>query len=174
MASSAATTVDNYLAALPADRRAAIARVRDIVNANLPDGFAEGMQYGMISWFVPLTRYPDTFNGHPAAVASLASQKQYMSLYLMTVYGDKPTEKWFRGAFVAAGKKLDMGKSCVRFKTIESLPLDVIGQVIARVSLDAFVAKCKAARSTRKPKSPTKKSAKKPVKKAPKKARSKR
>jgi hypothetical protein len=174
MVSSAATTVDRYLSALPADRRAAISRVRDVVNANLPDGFTEGMQYGMISWFVPLTRYPDTFNGQPAAVASLASQKQYMSLYLMTVYGDKPTEKWFRGAFAAAGKKLDMGKSCIRFKTIEALPLGVIGEAIARVSLEAFVARCKAARSTRKPKSPTKKSVKKPVKKPVKKARAKR
>lgn len=162
MVSSAATTVDQYLATLPADRRAAIARVREVVNANLPAGLEEGMQYGMISWFVPLARYPDTYNKQPAAIASLASQKQYMSLYLMTVYGDAPTERWFRAAFAAAGKKLDMGKSCVRFKTIDALPLDVIGQAIARVSVDKFVAKMKAVRAKPKARPTTK--AKKPTK----------
>ncbi|HEY5920093.1 MAG TPA: DUF1801 domain-containing protein [Kofleriaceae bacterium] len=165
MVSSAATTVDQYLAALPADRRAAISRVRDVVNANLPEGFQEGMQYGMISWFVPLARLADTYNGQPAALASLASQKQYMALYLMTVYGDRPTEKWFRSAFAAAGKKLDMGKSCVRFKTIDALPLDVIGQAIARVSIDKYVARIEALRPKSKRK-PTKKPMKKLVPKA--------
>lgn len=173
MVSSAATTVEQYLAALPADRRAAIARVRDVVNANLPDGFQEGMQFGMISWFVPLERLADTYNGQPASIAGLASQKQYMSLYLMTVYGDRPTEKWFRSAFAAAGKKLDMGKSCVRFKTIDALPLDVIGQAIARVSVDKYVARILALRPKPKRK-PTKKPTTKAKKAPAKKPRSKR
>jgi len=164
MASSAATTVSKYLAGLPADRRAAIRCVREIVNTNLPAGFVEGMQYGVISWMVPLSRYADTPNGQPLAIASLASRKQYMVLYLIAVYGDKPTEKWFRGAFAAAGKKLDMGKSCVRFKTLDALPLDVIGDVIARVSVDAFVAKIEAAKKP-KPRKPKPKPKKKPAKK---------
>ncbi|MCW5805066.1 MAG: DUF1801 domain-containing protein [Deltaproteobacteria bacterium] len=144
MASSAAATVDAYLAELPEDRRAALTAVRAVVNAHLPAGYVEGMQYGMIGWCVPLSRYPDTYNGQPLAIASLASQKQYMALYLVGVYGDRDLEAWFRRAFAASGKKLDMGKSCVRFKTLDALPLDVIGQTIAKVPVDAFLARYEA------------------------------
>src|SRR6187402_1246089 len=94
-----ATTVEEYLAKLPADRREAIARVREVVNANLPAGFEEGLQYGMPCWYVPLSRYPVTYNGQPLAVASLGSQKGHMALYLMGVYGDPELAAWFRDAF---------------------------------------------------------------------------
>jgi hypothetical protein len=141
MASSSATTVTKYLASLPADRRAVIAAVRDLVNANLPDGYVEGMQYGMIGWYVPLSVYPDTYNGQPLGVAALAAQKHYNALYLMAVYGDPHTAQWFEKAFAAAGKKLDMGKSCVRFKTVEALPLDVIAETIRMIPVDQFLAK---------------------------------
>jgi hypothetical protein len=121
--------------------------VRDVVNANLPDGYVEGMHYGMIGWYVPLERYPHAYNGYPIGPAALASQKQYMSLYLVSVYSDPELEAWFRKAFADAGKKLDMGKSCVRFKTIDALPLDVIGQTIAKVPVDACIAQYEAARA---------------------------
>jgi uncharacterized protein YdhG (YjbR/CyaY superfamily) len=147
MVSSAATTIAQYLASLPADRRGAIERVRDTVNAHLPAGYQEGMQYGMIGWCIPLSRYADTHNGQPLCLAALAAQKGSNSLYLMTVYGDKTVEKRFRAGFKAAGKKLDMGKSCVRFKTAEALALDVIGDTISAVSVDRYIAHYEKARA---------------------------
>ena len=164
-----ATTVEAYLAQLPADRRDAIAKVRDVVNANLPAGFEEGIQYGMIGWYVPLSRYPETYNGQPLGIAGLASQKNYMALYLMAVHGDPAIAAWFRGAFAAAGKKLDMGKSCVRFKTVDALPLDVIGETIRRVSIDAFLGHYEDARASSKRAKPAAKkaAAKKPAAKKP-------
>jgi uncharacterized protein YdhG (YjbR/CyaY superfamily) len=140
MESSNRTTVDAYLASLPADRRAAIAAVREVVNANLPEGYEESMQYGMISWIVPLSVKPDTYNKQPLVIASLASQKNHMALYLVGVYGDTKIETWFRKAFAAAGKRLDMGKSCVRFKTLDALPLPVIGEVIEKVPPATLIA----------------------------------
>ena len=139
-AAMAATTVEQYLASLSADRRAAIEQVRSVVNANLPAGYEEGIEFGMIGWYIPLSRYPDTYNKRPIGIAALASQKQYMALYLTSVYGDPKLESWFKKAFAAAGKKLDMGKSCVRFRTVDALPLDVIGETIAKVPVDAFIA----------------------------------
>jgi hypothetical protein len=146
MVSSAASTVEEYLASLPPARRSAIGQVRDVINARLPPGYEETMQYGMISWIVPTSRLAATYNGQPLALASLASQKQYMALYLMTVYQGK-LAAWFRDAYAASGKKLDMGKACVRFKTLDALPLDVVGEAIARVPVDAYVAVYEASRS---------------------------
>ncbi len=139
MARSEAATPDEMIAALPPDRREAIEAVRDVIRANLPAGFEEGMQYGMIGWYVPLERFPDTYNKQPLGLAALASQKNYMSLYLNTVYGDPATERWFRERFAAYGKKLNMGKSCVRFRKLDDLPLELIGETIARVPLDQYV-----------------------------------
>jgi len=148
MVTSAATTPDEYLASLPDDRRAAVAAVRDVVRRNLPDGFEEGMQFGMIAWYVPLERFPDTYNGHPLGFVGLASQKNYMSLYLNSVYGDPKTEAWFKARYAASGKELNMGKSCLRFRHLEDLPLDVIGETVARVRLDDFVAHYEDARGS--------------------------
>ena len=139
MVTSDARTVDEYIAALPDDRREAVAAVRDVVRKNLPDGYREGIQFGMIGWYVPLERFPNTYNGQPLGLAALASQKNHMSLYLNTVYGDPATERGFRERYAASGKKLDMGKSCVRFKRLEDLPLDVIGETIARADLDRYL-----------------------------------
>lgn len=158
MASSGAKTVEQYLASLSADRREEIAAVRDVVNRHLPAGFVEGMQYGMLGWAVPLSRYPDTYNGQPLAIAGLASQKNYNSLYLMGVYGLPSVRKEFEAAYKKSGKKLDMGKSCLRFKRAEDLPLDVVGRAIAAVSVEDFIAAAEAARGgTRKKKAPVKK-----------------
>jgi hypothetical protein len=165
-----ASTVDAFLAKLPADRRDAIAKVRAVVNANLPAGYEEGMQYGMISWHIPLSRFPETYNGQPLAIAGLGSQKSYMALYLMGVYGDPAIDAWFRGAFAKAGKKLDMGKSCVRFKSLDALPLEVIGETIRRVPVDAFLQQYADARAgAKRAKKPAarKPAAKKPAAKKP-------
>ena len=148
MATSTATTVDDYLASLPDDRRAAISAVRDVILRNLPDGYREGMAYGMIGYYVPLDQFPDTYNGHPLGLAALASQKHHMSLYLNNVYGDTATEAWFRERYGASGKRLDMGKSCVRFRRLDDLPLDVVGEVIARTPVDAFLAHYEAVRGS--------------------------
>ena len=139
MAQSKAETVEEYLAELSPERRSEIATVRKVILDNLPDGYGERMQYGMISYVIPLETYPVTYNKQPLGLASLASQKNYMSLYLMNVYGDTDTERWFHEEYRASGKKLDMGKSCVRFKKVEDLPLELIGQTIARTSPDEFI-----------------------------------
>jgi uncharacterized protein YdhG (YjbR/CyaY superfamily) len=137
---SSAKTVSAYLAALDPARRATLSAVRDTVNASLPAGYQEVMQYGMIAWVVPTSRIAAIYNGQPLVVAALASQKNYAALYLMSVYGDPARAKWFKKAFADSGKKLDMGKSCVRFKRPEDLPLDVIGQTIAAVPMEEYAA----------------------------------
>jgi len=148
MASSAAKTPDEYIASLPPDRREAISAMREVVRRNLPDGYEEGMEFGMIAWYVPLERFPDTYNGHPLGLVALASQKQYMSLYLNTVYGDPKMGEWFRARYTQTGKRLNMGKSCLRFKSLDDLPLDVIGETIAMVPVDRYVARYQAARGS--------------------------
>lgn len=133
---SKAATVAQYLKELPADRRAALEAVRKAVNANLDKNYEEGMQYGMIGWYVPHRVFPAGYHcdpKQPLPFAALASQKNYMSLYMMSVYADAEEEGWMRRKFEEAGKKLDMGKCCIRFKKLEDLPLDVIGEAIARV-----------------------------------------
>ena len=136
---SSAKTPEAYVKSLPADRRAAISQVRAVLLKNLPEGYEEIVDFGMLAYVVPLKRLPETYNGHPLPIAALASQKQYMSVYLMGVYGDKASRTWFESAFQKAGKKLDMGKFCVRFRKIDDLPLEVIGKAVARVSVDAYL-----------------------------------
>jgi hypothetical protein len=131
--------VREYLDALPDERRAALAAVREVVLANLPDGYVESMNRGMITYEVPLERYPDTYNKQPLGYAALASQKRHMALYLTCVYADPAAREWFERAYAESGKKLDMGKSCLRFKRLDDLPLDVIGAVIARTPVDQFL-----------------------------------
>jgi len=124
---------------LSEERRVSITAVRDIILKNLPNGYEETMQYGMISYVIPLERYPDTYNGQALTLASLASQKNYMSVYLMNVYGDKEVEQSFKDRYRESGKRLDMGKSCVRFRKLEELPLDLIGDTIAMTSVTEFI-----------------------------------
>jgi hypothetical protein len=136
---SAAKTPSQYLASLPADRQVPITKVRQVILDNLPKGYEEYVLGGMLMYCVPLSRLPNTYNGHPLCYVALASQKNYMSVYLMSVYGDKKTEEWFRSRFKAAGKKLDMGKSCVRFGALDDLPLEVIGETVAKVPMETWV-----------------------------------
>jgi hypothetical protein len=140
MATSTATTPEEYLASLPEERQTIVRAIRDEIRSNLPDGYAEGMSYGMIAWYVPLDRFPDTYNGQPLGLVGLANQKQYVSLHLLSVYGDRDTEAWFRRRWAETGKPLNMGKSCVRFRRLDDVPLDVIGETIARAELDAYLA----------------------------------
>lgn len=147
---SKASTVEEYLAQLPADRREPISVVRDVILKNLDKGFAEGMQYGLIGYYVPHELFPQGYHSDPSQplmFAGLGSQKNYMSLYMMSLYGavgcddrDESTYlKWFRDAWAAAGKKLDMGKACIRFKKVEDLALDVIAEALRRVPANAYV-----------------------------------
>jgi hypothetical protein len=146
---SDAATVEAYLAALPEDRRATLSAVRDTVNAHLPDGYAESMAFGMIGWGIPLEDYPDTYNGQPLGIAALANQKNHMSLYLMGLYTEGPELAWFQQQYAARGLRLDMGKSCVRFKRLEQVPLDVVGEVIARIPPALLIERYEAARGER-------------------------
>jgi hypothetical protein len=145
---SGATTVEAYLAELPDDRRSTIEAVRAVILQHLPDGFTEGMQFGMISYHIPLERYPDTHNQQPLAIAALANQKRYVSLYLMGIYANDDDAWWFREQWTLSGKRLDMGKSCVRFRQLDDVPLDVVGAAIARTSADDLIADYERSRDT--------------------------
>jgi hypothetical protein len=139
-----ALTVEEYLRSLPEDRRRAISVVRKVILDNLPQGYVETMSYGMIGYVVPHSLYPAGYHCDPKLplpLAILGSQKNHLALHLMSVYGDKATEQWFREAWKATGKKLDMGKACVRLKKIEDVPLDVVGSVISRVPVKDYIAR---------------------------------
>ena len=139
-------TPEDYINGLSPERAEAIGALRELILESLPDGYAEVIDFGMISFVIPLETYPDTYNGHALMYAALASQKRHMSLYLMNVYGDENTLQWFTDGFAAAGKKLDMGKACVRFKSLDDLPLDLIRQTIARTSVQEYIDSYEAAR----------------------------
>ncbi len=150
---SQATTVQAYLSELSDERRTAISRVRSVIRKHLPAGFSETMQYGMISYVVPLSKYPETYNGQPLAVVSLASQKNHMAVYLMGIYGSPELRRWFEASYAKSGKRLDAGKSCVRFKRLEDLALDAVAGAVERVSVGDFIAMAEAAHGKAKPKS---------------------
>jgi len=147
---SDATTVAQYLADLPADRRAAIEAVRQTILANLPIGYEEAMNWGMITYHVPLDRYPHTYNGQPLAYAALASQKNHMAVYLTGIYGDDEARREFEAAYRATGKRYDVGKSCVRFRKLDDLPLALIGESVAWLGVDAFIARVEKVHPVRK------------------------
>ena len=127
------------MASLPEDRREAVAAVRSVILDRLPDGYAEEMRWGMVSYEVPLAIQPDTYNGKPLLYAALASQKRHMAVYLSGVYADPEARADFERVYRASGKRFDMGKSCVRFRRLEDLPLEVIGDAIARYPIEDFV-----------------------------------
>jgi hypothetical protein len=151
---SKAPTVQAYLNSLPEDRRAALSSVRDVILKNLDASYEEGMQYGVIGYYVPHRVYPKGYHcdpRQPLPFAALASQKNYMSLYLMSVYcgcvdgsSDNQHARWFREAWAKTGKKLDIGKACIRFKKIEDLPLDLIGEAVRRIPASMYIEFCEA------------------------------
>ena len=147
MASSKAKTVDEYLAELPEERRAVVSAVRDLVNRHVPEGYVETMSWGMVCWEIPLSRYPTTYNKQPLSYVALAAQKQYYALYLTTCHENSAQDVVLRNAYADAGKRLDMGKSCLRFKALDDLLPDVIGGVIASTPVDAYIAHYEASRA---------------------------
>jgi hypothetical protein len=140
---SKTTTVKEYLAELPSDRRAAISAVRDVILKNLDKGYDEGMQYGGIGYYVPHKNYPPGYHCDPKIAlpfAGLASQKNHMAVYMMCMYGENEQESWFRKEWAKTGKKLDMGKCCIRFRKLENLPLELIGEAIRRMPAKKWIA----------------------------------
>ena len=144
---STAQTVEDYIAELPPERQHAVSEVRRVILENLPEGMEEAMEFGMIGYVIPLERYPKTYNGHPLSYAALASQKNYMSLYLMCIYAHEESRMWFVDELEKRGKKLNIGKACIRFKKLEDLPLDVVAEAISRGSVDGYIDVYESARS---------------------------
>jgi len=147
---SNATTVEDYLADLPEDRYEALTELREVILDNLPDGYEENMNFGMITYEVPLEAYPDTYNGKPLMYAALASQKNHFAVYLSGIYQDSERRDDFLEAYRETGKRLDVGQSCVRFRKIEDVPFEVVGDAIAAVPMEEFVAVAKEFRAKRK------------------------
>ncbi len=173
------TTVAQYLAALPKDRREALQAVRKVILDNLDAGYAEGMQYGSIGYFVPHSVYPPGYHCDPTKplpYVGIASQKNHMAIYLFCVYTSEDEQRRFREAWIKTGKKLDMGKSCVRFKKIDDVALDVIGKTIKRTTVKKFIAHYEAAlgQRSRPARKKTSKVTKAPAKKTAKRIRKKK
>jgi hypothetical protein len=159
-----ALTVDQWLASVPAERKGAIDAVREVVNEHLPQGYEETVDWGMLAWVVPLATLPNTHNGHPLTLAALGAHTKRMTIYLMSVYGDPKLRREFEVAYKRTGKKLDMGGCCVHFKTLDDLPLDVVGNTIARVAVDQYVERYVNSRTKKNPKKNPKKKTKKKTK----------
>jgi hypothetical protein len=144
-----ASTVAQYLRKLPAERRQTIAAIREVILKNIDTPLAEGIQDGMISYHVPHSVFPDGYHCNPEQplpFAAIGAQKHHIGLYLFCVYCDPKQEAWFRAAWLKAGKKLDMGKSCVRVKTLEDVPLEVVAELFRRTKAKAFIAQYEASR----------------------------
>ena len=136
---STVNSVEQYLNELPDDKKEALSLVRKSIVENLPNGYNEVMNWGMITYEVPLETFPDTYNGKPLMYAALASQNNHMSVYLMGCYMSPDIRKKFENAYKESGKKFDAGKSCIRFKKVEDLPLDLIGKTIGLMSVEQFI-----------------------------------
>lgn len=130
-------TVEAYIESLPSKRRELVEAIRSLITDNLPEGYAEGIEYGMIAYYVPLSEYPKTYNGQPLGYISIASNKDYVSVYLMSVYGENGEE--FRRQYKKTGKKLDMGKSCVRFTSLEGIPTKLLAETVAKYTPKQFI-----------------------------------
>ena len=149
---SKAKTVEEYLASLPADRRAAISAVRKVILANLDKDYEEGMAYGAIGYYVPHRVYPPGYHCDPRLplpFAGLGAQKHHMALGIMSNYGGSAEEKRFRAEWLKTGKKLDMGKCCVRFRKLEDVPLEVVGESIRRMPAKKFIEQYEKSRQAR-------------------------
>jgi hypothetical protein len=135
-------TVEDYLAGLAPERSAAIQSIREVLTANLADGFEEGLQYGMLGYYVPHSAYPQGYHANPKEplpFASMGSQKKHIGLYLFCVYTDETIKEWFVDAWKASGCRLCMGKSCVRVKSFDAVLVDVLAELFQRISLKSFL-----------------------------------
>lgn len=146
---STAKTVDAYIAELPPERQQDICDVQKLIRENLPDGYEEVMNWGMITYQVPLLVYSDTYNRKPLMYAALASQKNHMAVYLSSIYADEGKREQFEREYRLTGKRYDVGKSCVRFKKLDDLPLPVIAKAIASIEMEDFIELVIEARSIR-------------------------
>jgi hypothetical protein len=141
--------IRGFLAGLPDERARILRELRKTILSNLPAGFTETFEKGVLSYVIPLSAYPETYNAQPLLLAALASQKSFVTLYLMAVYGDTKLEKWFKDAYTRSGKRLDMGRSCVHFRKADDVPHGVIGEAIAKVSVKKYIRIYEAARRHR-------------------------
>ena len=128
-----------YLDSLPEERRKVIRAVRAVIRKNLPKGYMETMNWGMLAYEIPLSRYPDTYNNQPACYVGLAAQKNNYAIYLTTAYADPSLMQQLRDWYTAEGKRFDMGKSCLRFKRLEDIPLDIVGSIVASTPVEAMI-----------------------------------
>ncbi|PYR91056.1 MAG: DUF1801 domain-containing protein [Acidobacteria bacterium] len=141
-----AKTVNEYLDGLPPERREVVSKVRSVIKKHLPKGYEESVNWGIITYEIPLKRYPDTYNGQPLCYAGIAAQRNHYSLYLMAAYGDSKQAQYLEDEFKKRGKKLDMGQSCLRFKQLDDLPLDVVANVIASTPMQKYIEVYEASR----------------------------
>lgn len=131
--------MEEYLQELPEERRTVVSKVRDVILGSLPKGYRETMNWGMIAYEIPLERFPDTYNKKPLMYMALAAQKNHYAVYSSGVYMDPLGESWLKAEFEKAGKKLDMGKSCIRFRKLGDIPLEAIGKVAAAHTVEEFL-----------------------------------
>ena len=140
---SKATTPEQYLSELPEDRKEAMLKLRNVIKGNLPQGFEEVISYGMLGYVVPHSIYPSGYHCDPKLplpFINLASQKNFIALYHMGIYANKNLESWFVSEYPKHVKtKLDMGKSCIRFKKMDDIPFDFIGELVAKVSVEDWI-----------------------------------
>jgi hypothetical protein len=136
---SKATTVSEYLAELPPERRAVVSKVRSVMKKNIPKGFTESIGWGMIMYGIPLKQFPNTYNKQPLMYAALASNKNSVTLHMMSAYAPGTHKTRLEAAFKAAGKKLDMGKACIHFKKPDDIPLDAIGQLLSEITPEKWI-----------------------------------
>ena len=135
--------VEAYLVGVAEPQRTLVEALRDTINQNLPSGYEEGIQYSMIGWYVPHTLYPAGYHAKPSEplpFVSLAAQKHHVGLYLMCIYNDEAHKAWFLDAWRKTGKRLDRGKACLRFKRIDDVAFDIVGEAIRRVPVDQYIA----------------------------------
>ena len=157
MPTTSARTVSEYLRGLDPERRRILSAVRKVVNDNLPEGYVEGVAYGIIAWSIPLSTFPGTYNGQPLCCAALAAKKNYNTLHLMGAYGDSAQKAFLRQEFEKRGMRFDMGQACLRFRTLDDLPLDAIGKVIQRLPAKALIASHEAAHARKTTRAKTRK-----------------
>ncbi|NNF85293.1 MAG: DUF1801 domain-containing protein [Winogradskyella sp.] len=138
-----ASTPADYISQIPEDRKATLKKLRETINQNLPKGFEEGIQYGMIGYYVPHSKYPDGYHCNPKEplpFMSIASQKNFVALYHSGLYANKTLYNWFVSEYPKHAKtKLDMGKSCVRFKKMEDIPYELVGELCQKITADEYI-----------------------------------
>lgn len=139
-------TTDEYLAGLAPEKRSAMDQVLTVLRRNMPPGYEEAIGFSGITFQIPLSEFPNTYNKQPLCYVAVAAQKNYCSLYLMSAYGHAPHLKELQQGFKDAGKKLDMGKSCIRFRSADDLELDVIGRLVSSISPEKWIDIYKASR----------------------------